>query len=132
MKELAKKEARGYWTVLFITILFVLFPWMAVLLQNQFSDFLRTVPGYEIKQASTLITGIGVWCHFWYPHNTGTSPSCCLSKGCFAVIDFSNVAMLDLWGFHSVSLGHLIQQRNFLLQEVAAGMLSLSFPRAGA
>lgn len=26
MKELAKKEARGYWTVLFITILFVLFP----------------------------------------------------------------------------------------------------------
>jgi hypothetical protein len=32
---------------------------MAVLLQNQFSDFVRTVPGYEIKQASALITGKG-------------------------------------------------------------------------
>jgi hypothetical protein len=33
------------------------------------------------KQAPWLL--VGVWCHFWYPHNTGTSPSCCLSKGVF-------------------------------------------------
>ncbi len=86
----------------FFSLLFYLFlfPWMAVLLQNQFSDFVRTVPGYEIQQASALIPGIGVWCHFWYPHNTGTSPSCWLSKGCFSVIDLVYVAMLDLWGFH--------------------------------
>jgi hypothetical protein len=60
MKELAKKEARVAGQFFHYYFFLFLFLWMAVLFQNQFSDFLRTVPGYEIKQARALITGRGL------------------------------------------------------------------------